>query len=53
MKKEDIIVVAQLLSAIREALIEIDFAKRKKDEEKIAMIKQEILKFQKKIDELI
>lgn len=53
MKREEITVVAQLLTAIKDALAELEKAQRKNDEERVEMAKREILGFQKKLDELL
>lgn len=53
MKKEDIIVIAQLLTAIKDSIEKLEEAQKKKDAEMLLSTKREILMFQKKIDELI
>ena len=53
MKREEITVVAQLLTAIKDALGELEKAQRKEDNERVEMAKREILGFQKKLDELL
>ena len=53
MKKEDINLIAQLLSGIKEALEKLEYAQRRKDMEEMTAAKQEILNFQAQIDELI
>ena len=53
MKKEDVIVIAQLLSAMKDSVRELEEAQRRNDGEKILIVKKEILNFQKKIDEAI
>jgi len=53
MKKEDVPIIAQLLSAIKSGLAKMDEAQKKEDKEGLAMIKQEILDFQRKIDEIL
>ena len=53
MKRDEITVIAQLLTAIKDALEELEKAQRKRDEERVVMAKREILSFQKKLDELL
>ena len=53
MKKEEITVLAQLLTAIKDAIEKLEEAERKKKPEKIASAKREILNFQKKIGEIL
>ncbi len=53
MKKEDINLIAQLLSGIKDALDKLEEAQRKKDMERMTAAKQEILSFQAQIDELL
>jgi hypothetical protein len=53
MKKEDILVVSQLLSAIKSGLERLDDAQKKNDKEGMAMVKQEILGFQREINEIL
>ena len=53
MKKEDVPVLAQLLTGIKDALEKLEEAEKKKDGEELAIAKREILSFQKKIDEML
>ena len=53
MKKESIILLAQLLTMMRDSVKKLDDAEQKKDWEKVAMLKQEVLTLQIKIDELL
>jgi hypothetical protein len=53
MKKEEIAVLAQLLTAIKDAVEQMESAERERDAEKIASAKKEILNFQKKISEIL
>lgn len=53
MKKEKIVVLAQLLTAMKDAALELEKAQRAEDNDRVMMIKKEILNFQKKVDELI
>jgi len=53
MGKEDLIVLAQLLSAMKDNLDDLESAERSGDGEKIAIVKKEILEFQRKVDELL
>lgn len=53
MRKEDIALVAQLLTGMRDALNKLEEAQRKKDLEKANAAKREILYFQSQIDSLL
>ena len=53
MEKEDITLVAQLLTGIKDALEKLAEAEKKKDAENLAAAKQEILNFQSQIDKLL
>jgi len=53
MKNEDLIVVAQLLAAMKDAIEKLDIAERNKDAEKLNSAKKEILTFQKQMRELL
>jgi len=53
MRKEDIALVAQLLSSMKDAVARLDEAQRKKDIQKTAMAKKEILNLQQKINRSI
>lgn len=53
MKKEDITVLAHALSAIKDAVIKLEEAQKKKDNEKILDAKKEILVLQGQIGELL
>ena len=53
MEKEDITLMAQLLTGIKDALEMLEEAEKKKDAEKLASAKKEILNFQKQIDSLL
>ncbi|MDO8459734.1 MAG: hypothetical protein Q7S74_01360 [Nanoarchaeota archaeon] len=53
MKKEMVVILAQLLTGIKDAMERIEEAQRNKDAEELAEAKLEILRFQKKIDELL
>ncbi len=53
MEKEDIMVIAQLLTSIKDAIDRLDEAQRNKDVEKLNAAKKEILQFQKQISELL
>lgn len=53
MKKEDISVLAQLLTAMKEGIGKMEEAQKRKDAEQLATIKREMLMFQQKIEELI
>lgn len=53
MQKESINLLAQLMSAIKEILPKLEEAYKKKDIEKMTMLKREILDFQARIDQLL
>ena len=53
MEKEDITLIAQLLSGIKDAIAKLQDAQKRKDLEKLNAAKKEILNFQSQIDELI
>lgn len=53
MKREDVAVVAQILGAIKDCSEKLDEALERDDSEKIKMLKFEIIKFQRKVDELL
>jgi len=53
MEKEDITLIAQLLSGIKDAIDKLQDAERKKDIERLNAAKKEILNFQSQIDKLI
>lgn len=53
MQKENIALLAQLLTGIKDALYKLEWAYKKKDNERIMAAKREILSFQSQIDKLI
>lgn len=53
MEKEDIILLAQLLTGIKDALYKLEEAYKKKDGENLAAAKKEILSFQSQINKII
>jgi hypothetical protein len=53
MKKEDVNLVAQLLTGIRDALHELEKAQRKKNIAGINSAKKEILNFQRQINKIL
>lgn len=53
MKNEDLIVVAQLLAAIKDAIEKLAVAERSKDVERLNSAKKEILTFQRQMKELL
>jgi len=53
MEKEDITLTAQLLTGIKDALIKLEEAQKRKDVEKLNAAKREILNFQSQIDKLL
>jgi hypothetical protein len=53
MKKEEVVVVAQLLTAIKDAASKLGDAEKEKDAAKLNSAKKEILSFQKQIQEIL
>ena len=53
MQREDIVLLAQLLSGIKDALNRLEEAEKKKDAEKLNEAKKEILSFQSQIAHLL
>jgi len=53
MEKEDITLIAQLLTGIKDAIEKMQDAEKRKDLEKLNAAKREILNFQSQIDKLI
>ena len=53
MEREDLAILAQLLTGMRDALDKLGEAQRKKDLEKAARAKKEILHFQSQIASLL
>jgi hypothetical protein len=53
MEKEDINLIAQLLTGIKDALEQLEKGERKKDFEKVASAKKSILNFQMEINKLL
>jgi len=53
MQKENIALLAQLLTGIKDAISRLEDAYKKKDSELLATAKKEILSFQDQIDKLI
>ncbi len=53
MEKEDVTLIAQLLTGIKDAIQMLQDGLKKKDLEKINTAKKEILNFQQQIDKLI
>ncbi len=53
MEKEDVTLIAQLLTSVKDALEKLDVALKKKDVEKLNEAKEEIINFQKQIDKLL
>lgn len=53
MDKEDITLVAQLLTGIKDAVGKLEEAEKKKDLERLNSAKKEILNFQAQINKLI
>jgi hypothetical protein len=53
MKKEDIAILAQLLTAMKDSVSKLEEAQAAKNLEKAAAAKREIITFQKKIEEIL
>jgi hypothetical protein len=53
MKKEDVGVIAQLLTGIKDAIEKLEEAQKHKDAEGLELARREILNFQRKIDGLL
>ncbi len=53
MKKEDVAILAQLLTATKDSIGKLEEALKNNDAEELAVAKQEILAFQKKIDGML
>lgn len=53
MKKEDIAILAQLLTSMKDAIDELEEAEKNKDAEKLAAAKREILNFQTQINSIL
>ncbi len=53
MKKETVTILAQLLTAMRDAAERLEEAEKNKDGEELARAKNEILNFQKRISEML
>ena len=53
MKKEDIVVLAQLLSGMKDAVEVLNDARNKRDMEKISQAKREIKSFHEEISRLL
>jgi hypothetical protein len=52
-KREDLTALAQLLSGMKDAVAKMEKAKKKNDEEQLAIGKKQILDFQRKIGEIL
>jgi hypothetical protein len=53
MQKEEILVLAQLFSGMKDAVIKLEQAERKKDNEMILAAKREILKLQAEVSKML
>ena len=53
MTNSDISVLAQLLTAIKDAASKLEDAEKEKDAEKVTSAKREILNFQKQMDKML
>ena len=49
----EITILAQLLTAVKDAIEKMEDAQKNNDSERVAIAKREILSFQKQIDELL
>ncbi len=52
MEKEEITVVAQLLSGMKDAIIKLEKAQKNKEIEEFNLAKKEIISFQEQIDKI-
>jgi len=53
MEKEDVTLIAQLLTGIKDAVEKMEEAQKKKDLEKLNAAKREIVNFQGQIDKIL
>ena len=53
MKKEDITLLAQILSGMKDSTKELEIAQKDKDAERLIKVKREILNFQKEIEKIL
>ena len=53
MQKDEVMVLAHLLTSMKEAAFELKDAIQKKDSEKILIVKREIIKLNEKVKELL
>lgn len=53
MEKERILLLAQLLTSMKEAATRLEEALKNKDAEHLALIKREILAYQEKVDHML
>lgn len=53
MEKEDVTLAAQLLTGIKDAILKLQDAQKKKDLENLNAAKREILNFQSQIDKIL
>lgn len=53
MKREEITVLAQLLTAMKDSVASMEEAQKNKDSEQLETAKKELLAFQKRLDELL
>lgn len=53
MKKEEVMVLAQLMTAMKDSIGELEKAQNAGEIDKVMIIKKELLNFQKKIDEML
>lgn len=53
MKKEDVMLLSQLLYTMQEVISHLEAAHKREDEEKLTGAKKEILNLQRRINELI
>ena len=53
MKREDITILAQLMTSMKDAVEKLGDAEKEKDAEKLNTAKKEIVSFQKQIDRIL
>jgi len=53
MKKEDVAIVAQLLSSMKDSINELEKAQKRKDIEKMNSIKKEMIRLSEQIEKTI
>ena len=53
MRKEEIMILAQLLTGIKDAIIKLEEAQKRKDLDRTSLAKKEIIAFQAQIDKIL